>query len=167
MGTALVMAAMTVIAPVDTWNVSRMSGARTPKATRSKFWTPASATSTASGSRPTGPRPARERSVARGTRSGLDIGRHLDGNAGRRLSSVVAVCDESQRYRHRLVTLAETGVREQVRHHQPAAGGDEPEGRVAPAVDEIAQATRQEHQQADDPGSGGQERPSRREEVLH
>src|SRR6059058_3806483 len=55
---AAVSPAIAVMVPLETWKVWRMSGARTPNATRSKFCTPASPISTTSGSRPAGPKPA-------------------------------------------------------------------------------------------------------------
>src|SRR5258708_16989238 len=150
MGTAPVIPAIAVIAPLEIWKASRMSGARTPKATRSKFCTPASATSTASGSKPAGPRSPSARRAPPTLPSAWDI----------------YFPHQRQRHRYDLSGRLDPPVRQQAGHHHPAAGRDQAQERVAGTVDKVAETARKEHQQRDDPATGGKKRPSPRQQIM-
>src|SRR6202035_208071 len=68
---------------------------------------------------------------------------------------------------HRLTVRRVRPVGKEARDGDAASHGDEPEHGVAPAVDEVAKTAGEEHEQDDDPGTGGEERPAGRQEVLN
>src|SRR5438445_5012949 len=134
-----------------------MSGARTPKATRSKFWTPASATRTRSGTRPAGPTSPRNLREDTATgRSDLDI-RRLRGRLG----------DHDAGPGEGVCPSAVSGIGDEARHEDVVPGRDPPEDPVPDPEDELAESAGEEHQQDDDPCPGSEHRPPGWQQVLH
>src|SRR5437764_2893015 len=131
--------------PLETPNVWRMSGARTPKATRSKYCTPARPTSTPSGTAPAGPRSARkaltrplvEVASASGIAGAFPWCRESrDRFAGRRRP------EEGHVLERQVGGLfgADARVGKEAGHHQTVAGGDAPQDAGAHPEHELPHA---------------------------